>query len=92
MTMPFAHRQSLRQEADDRLRAEELTIRDTTWNGLQYRADVDVLMQDGYGLSWQDACGDVDPLVNAMRAGQSPAEFVDWFGMRYDLIPRSDWA
>ncbi len=52
-----------------------------------YRAQVlPAEMQRRYGLAWLDACGDDEPLVRARSAGRSPAEFVAWWGEKYDLI------
>jgi phage-related protein len=52
-----------------------------------YEAAVSAAMQSTYGISWQDACGDVEPLQSALQEGSSPEEFVHWWGKRYDLSP-----
>lgn len=50
-----------------------------------YRREVDSLMKPAYGIDWQDACGDLDPLLRAIAAGQSPSEFVSWWAEKYGL-------
>jgi hypothetical protein len=52
-----------------------------------YEAAVSYAMKMTYGISWQDACGDVAPLHSALEDGSSPEEFVRWWGERYDLVP-----
>lgn len=44
-----------------------------------------------FGISWEDAGGGHEPLEQAIAAGESPAEFVEWYGEKYDLISRSEW-
>lgn len=57
----------------------------------EYEAAVSSAMQRTYGISWLDACGDVEPLQSALHDGLSPEEFVHWWGEHYDLSPvRSD--
>ena len=60
-------------------------------NEERYCEQVSAEMQRVYGISWNDASGDSEPLERAQEAGQSPADFVDWFGTKYDLIPVSEW-
>lgn len=52
-----------------------------------YRDEVSVAMIKKYGISWADACGDSEPLEAAMEEKQTPQEFVDWWGDKYDLDP-----
>ena len=52
-----------------------------------YRDRVSAAMKKRYGITWDDAAGDVEPLETAMRDGMTPDEFVRWFGERYNLIP-----
>ena len=56
-----------------------------------YREQVSTEMQRRYGINWQDACGDDDPLIRGREAGRTPAEFVAWWGEKYDLIERADF-
>ena len=58
---------------------------------IQYREAVSAEMQRVYGISWQDASGDSEPLERAQVAGQSPVDFVDWWGRKYHLIPKTEW-
>lgn len=50
-----------------------------------FRCRVDVLMKPAYGIDWQDACGDDDPLARAIAGGESPEEFVAWWAKKYGL-------
>lgn len=52
-----------------------------------YKAEVDRVMQAKYGITWDDAAGDPEPIEDAMAGGESPEEFVDWWGEKYDLTP-----
>jgi hypothetical protein len=61
------------------------------WTLLRYREAVSGEMFRVYGISWEEASGDTEPLERAQVAGQSPADFVDWFGRKFDLIPKSEW-
>lgn len=51
----------------------------------EYRASVDALMKRDYGLDWQMACGDTEPLVAAIERGDAPEAFVRRFARKYDL-------
>jgi hypothetical protein len=53
----------------------------------EFEAAVSAEMRRLYGITWEDACGDDDTLVLALANGRSPAEFVYWFGERYDFEP-----
>ena len=41
--------------------------------------------------AWQEASGDSESLEQAPVAGQSPADFVDWWGRKYDLNRKAEW-
>lgn len=56
-----------------------------------YERAVTFHMLEEYGITWRDACGDAWPLEAAIARGESPEDFVQWFGEKYDLIPRSEW-
>lgn len=58
---------------------------------LLYRQDVSDEMLKVYGITWSDACGDLEPLLQARKDGKSPEDFVAWFGNKYDLTPKKDW-
>lgn len=60
-------------------------------SGPSYREAVSIEMVRVYGITWDDACGDDEPLVRAEDDGDSPAEFVKWWGERYELTPVKDW-
>lgn len=55
-----------------------------------YRRAVDAALLTGYGLTWQDACGDAAPLEQALSDGLTPEEFAAAFAEKYDLTPASD--
>ncbi|MGH7584121.1 MAG: hypothetical protein ACREL5_12930 [Gemmatimonadales bacterium] len=55
-----------------------------------YRAKVSSEMKRRYGLTWDDACGVDERLIPALNAGETPAEFVAWWGEKYDLIELAD--
>lgn len=63
--------------------AEE--VKETTAD--QYRAEVSKAMKDKYGITWQDACGDAEPLQKAQTEGMTPGQFVAWWAEKYDLDP-----
>lgn len=56
----------------------------------QFTDEVSTIMKRDYGLTWQDAAGDLQPLENALADGLSPQEFVRIFAERYDLTPLED--
>jgi hypothetical protein len=51
----------------------------------EYEAAATTEMKRRYGITWEDACGDAEPLTAALRNGDSPAEFVARWGARYEL-------
>ena len=57
-----------------------------------YEREVSWEMVQKYGLTWADACGDAEPLMSALRAGQSATAFVRWWGEKYGLVPVADTA
>lgn len=52
-----------------------------------FARSVDEELLKGYGISWKDASGDSDLLVQAFQGGETPEEFVQWFAQKYDLTP-----
>lgn len=53
----------------------------------EFRYAVSRRMLTVYGIDWADACGDDEPLLRALDGDETPEEFVDWFGRKYDLDP-----
>lgn len=53
----------------------------------EFAAEVSRLLQEQYGLTWDDACGDLDPLQCAWETEETPQEFVKWWAEKYDLAP-----
>jgi hypothetical protein len=52
---------------------------------IDYLNAVDDLLQVRYGVTASDA--DMKQIAAAQDAGDTPAQFVDWFGEHYDLTP-----
>ena len=42
-------------------------------------------------IDMSDAGADPEQIIRYWKSGQSPAEFVDWFGEKYDLITGDEW-
>lgn len=57
-----------------------------------FRAEVDRLLFEEYGLSWTDACGEEEPLRTAREAGEEPRAFVAWWAGKYGLEARREWS
>jgi hypothetical protein len=53
----------------------------------EFRAKVSGLLEKGYCVTWIDACGDDEPLLQALESKHSPEEFVEQFARKYDLTP-----
>lgn len=51
----------------------------------EWARDVDVLCRHHLGCSWDDLCGDEQPLRRGFEARDTPLEFVRWWWERYDL-------
>jgi hypothetical protein len=59
---------------------------------VEFEAQVSAAMLKHFGITWNDASGEVQLLEKARAEGRSPDEFVTWFGERYDLNPvQSNW-
>lgn len=56
-----------------------------------FRSAVDRELTARYGLTWADAGGDAQQLAAAITLAQTPADFVRWWGEKYDLTPREQW-
>lgn len=46
---------------------------------------VDVLCLRHFCCSWDDLCGDLGPLECAYVSAETPMQFVEWFGEKFDL-------
>jgi len=55
-----------------------------------YKRKVDVHFKEIYGSTWDDLCGEEEPLADAIDEGEDPKEFVLRFGEKYDLDKLSD--
>lgn len=54
----------------------------------EWTRSVDALCREHLACSWQDLCGDPEPLEAGYEAGHTSMEFVRWFAEKYDLT----WA
>ncbi|MBK9241151.1 MAG: hypothetical protein IPL75_12985 [Acidobacteria bacterium] len=52
----------------------------------EWAAQVDVVCTANLACSWNDLCGEVEPLRAAFDAGESPVQFVLWWAEKYDLM------
>ncbi|MEA2891436.1 MAG: hypothetical protein QOI05_2229 [Bradyrhizobium sp.] len=56
----------------------------------EWRKAVDERMPDIYVITIDDSGVDDEYLMSHWQMKQSPFEFVEWFGIKYDLTPRSE--
>jgi hypothetical protein len=56
----------------------------------KWRKAADVLMSNIYGINTDDAGLDDEWLKSHWRTGDSPKDFVDWFGQKHDLISKRE--
>lgn len=63
---------------------------DTATGQTEFIDQVSELLQRDYGIDWNDACGDMDPIEFALRDGLSPADFVEYWAEKYDLVRTAD--
>jgi hypothetical protein len=68
------------------------------WEGLglpracsAWVAEVDRIMLEEFCIDLSDAGADRADVLRYWQCDQSPDEFVDWFGEKYDLITRDQW-
>ena len=52
-----------------------------------FKNRVSVRMLAVYGIDWNDACGDDEPLLTAIEDRWTAEEFVGWWGEKFDLEP-----
>ena len=53
----------------------------------KFKSSVSALLKKEYGLDWDDACGNREPLDGAIDGGDTPRQFVDRWAIKYDLTP-----
>lgn len=58
---------------------------------LLWLQDVDRIMKRDYCIDTSDAGADSEQIIRYWKSGHTAAEFVDWFGEKYDLITREQW-
>lgn len=51
----------------------------------QWMLTVDRLCLAHLACSWNDLCGDLEPLRSAFDVGEDPIQFVRWWADKYDL-------
>jgi hypothetical protein len=56
----------------------------------EWRKAVDERMLDIYVITIEDSGVDDEYLMSHWQMKQSPYECVEWFGIKYDLTPRSE--
>jgi hypothetical protein len=56
----------------------------------EWRRGVDEKLVLEYGITIEDAGIDDEYLIPHWQMKQSPYEFVEWFGIKYDLTSRSE--
>lgn len=56
----------------------------------EYREAVSRYMEKFYCLTWDDACGEEEPIRRAMESKETPAEFAEWWALKYDLDRRTE--
>jgi hypothetical protein len=54
-----------------------------------WREQVDRIFLKEYGIDLEDAGADDESLIKAFDDDETPKEFVEWFGNKYDLDPIS---
>jgi len=52
---------------------------------------VDRMLQSDYAVTIEDVGVPESALRILWKAGDTPAEYVRWFGRKYDLISRDEW-
>jgi len=52
---------------------------------IDWEDDVEALCKQKLGCTWDDLCGDPEPLERAFSAGQTAEEFVLAWAEKYDL-------
>lgn len=55
-----------------------------------YLNAVDAELTRIYGITVMDAGIEFDEIAGAQEAGETPAEYVQWFGEKYDLTPKTE--
>lgn len=68
------------------------------WEGTELPSDcrawvmaVDRIMLEEFCIDLSDAGADRGDVLRYWQFDMSPADFVDWFGEKYDLITRAQW-
>lgn len=58
---------------------------------LAWVKEVDRIMMEEFCIDLSDAGADEAQVIRYWKSDQSPDDFVDWFGEKYDLITRDQW-
>lgn len=57
---------------------------------VDWQTAVNTRMFDVYAITIDDSGIDDEYLMTHWRMKQSPYEFIEWYGIKYDLTPRSE--
>jgi len=57
----------------------------------EWRKAVDGRLYEVFGITICDADIDEERLTNHFQSNETPNDFVDWFGEKYDLDRKSDY-
>ena len=57
---------------------------------LAWKAITDSVMKKNYGIDTNDAGVEDERLRDHWSTGQTPAEFVEWFALKYDLLSKRE--
>lgn len=58
---------------------------------IQWANSVDRILQPEYAITIEDIGISESTLGKIWKSGETPAEYVRWFGQKYDLISRDNW-
>ncbi len=58
---------------------------------LAWVKEVDRLMLEEFCIDLPEAGADRTDVLRYWKFDETPADFVDWFGQKYDLITRDQW-
>lgn len=52
----------------------------------KYREVVSEHLKRFYYITWDDACGDEEPIRRAIECKETPTDFAEWWALKYDLL------
>lgn len=66
-----------------------IRIRETSF--LRWRQVVDQTLNANFAITIEDAGTSESVLEASWKSGQTPREYVSWFGKKYDLVHLDEW-